>query len=146
MKRTIKFILLVFSLALTADLCAVLAAEDGASGDLIQRPVVEYKASQLRDPFQTYLIKEEVKPEDTLPQTATTTVAAPALDPGRFRVQGLIWGVRVPQAIINNKVLTIGDSIEGAVIVSIEKRGVTVSFNGVIYSLNAPGQTPVRTE
>lgn len=146
MNRAGKYILSGFLLMGAVDLSFAATASETASNELITRPVVEYKSSQLRDPFMTYLIKEEPLPAATLPETATTTVAGPGLDVSRFRVQGIIWGAKVPQAIINNKVLTIGDLIDGAEILSIEKKGITVSFNGAVYSLNSPGQTPAHAE
>ncbi|MDD5130227.1 MAG: hypothetical protein PHS66_04150 [Candidatus Omnitrophica bacterium] len=110
-------------------------AEDSVTDGLIKRPVVEYKSAQLRDPFKTYFVKEELKPV----VEEKTEEARPEIDRSRLKVQGIIWGVKVPQAIINDKVLTIGDLIEGAEIVSIEKTGVTLSFNGAIFDLAAPG-------
>ncbi|MDP2831350.1 MAG: hypothetical protein Q8O02_03795, partial [Candidatus Omnitrophota bacterium] len=67
----------------------------------------------------------------------------PKLDLGKLEVQGIIWGVKIPQVIINNTVLTIGDLIEDAEVLSIEKKGIVLSFNGAIYDLAAPGQGSV---
>ena len=101
---------------------------------VVQRPKVEYKSEGLRDPFDP-LIKDEkpvAKIDEGQPQKPL-----PALT-----VQGVIWGTKLPQAIINNKVVRTGDSLEGVDIVSIGKDGVTISFNGVESKLytSAMGQ------
>jgi hypothetical protein len=112
-------------------------AEDAASG-LIVRPVMEYKSDKLRDPFKNYLTEE--KPE---PVTAETPVAErPQLDLSKFQVTGIIWGGRMPQAIINGHVLTIGDKLGDVEIISIEKKGITISYGGEIFDLSSPGLSP----
>ena len=104
------------------------------------RPVVEYKSGKLRDPFKTYLIKEDPKPV----LEENTDSAKPQLNLSKLKVQGIIWGVKTPQAIINNQVLTLGDLIEGAEILSIDKKGITLSYNGAIIDLTAPVRDPVH--
>jgi hypothetical protein len=66
---------------------------------------------------------------------------APNLD--NFKVQGVIWGGNFPQAIINNKILRVGDLIDGAEIASIEKEGITLNFAGRLANLATPGNAPV---
>jgi hypothetical protein len=135
---------IVFVLFLTGaiDQRFIVLAEETVVGGIIARPVVEYKSAKLRDPFRTYFIKEE--PKEVLPES--TDLVKPQLDLSKFIVQGIIWGGRVPQAIINDKVVTIGDLIDGAEILSIEKAGITLSFNGAIFDLAAPGKNSVRKE
>ena len=131
-----KYILFVFLLIGAIDPKIIALAEETATEGIMVRPVVEYKSGKLRDPFRTYLIKEEPKPA---PQE-NTDLAKPQLDLSSLKVQGIIWGVKTPQAIINNQVLTIGDLIEGAEILSIDKKGITLSYNGAIFDLTAPGR------
>jgi hypothetical protein len=50
----------------------------------------------------------------------------------------LIWGSSLPQAIVNNKVVKVGDKIEGAEVVSIDKQGVTVLFANKEHKLSSP--------
>jgi Tfp pilus assembly protein PilP len=100
------------------------------------RPVVEYKSGKLRDPFRTYFVKEEVKKDS--PQE-NPDMPKPEFDLSKLKVQGIVWGGKSPQAIINGQVLSVGDLIEGAQIVSIEKKGITLSFVGAIFDLAAPG-------
>jgi hypothetical protein len=117
-------------------------AEKTTTEEIIVCPRVEYKSGKLRDPFKTYFIDEEpeVAPEESAEE------AQPEFDPGKFKVQGIIWGVKTPQAIINDKVLTIGDLIEEAKILRIEKKGITLSFYVKIFNLPAPEQNLVYPE
>lgn len=139
MSRASKYILFVFILIGAIQQNSIAWAEEAAAEapeGVIVRPVVEYKSGKLRDPFRTYFVKEEAKKE--VPQESTD-LPKPELDLSKLKVQGIIWGVRNPQAIINDQVLKIGDLIEGAQVVSIEKKGITISFYGAIFDLAAPG-------
>ena len=89
---------------------------------------VEYKAEDLDDPFGEQEVTEPVKEEKV--------ALAP---PPPLTIQGLVWGGRFPQAIMNNKVLRVGDTIEGARIVDINKEGVVLYFDGQQYNITAPG-------
>jgi len=100
---------------------------------VISRPKVEYQPEGLRDPFEPLIKNQEV-----VVVNQDTQKTLPALT-----VQGVIWGSSLPQAIINNKVVKVGDSLEGVDIVSIGKDGVTISFNGVestLSTITAMGQ------
>lgn len=102
--------------------------------EFIQRPNMTYNASDLRDPFQTYIVEEE--PEDIARETPNVFQGreaekrAPSLI-----IQGIVWGGNFPQAIINNKVVKRGETIEGAFIKEIDKEGVTLIFEGRKYKL-----------
>jgi len=135
--RMFKYILFIFFLTGINFVYTALAEENTAQGVII-RPQIKYKSSQLRDPFQSYLIKEE-KSKAGQEQGADNLVK-PKLDLNLLEVQGIIWGGKIPQSIINNKVLAIGDSINGAEILSIDKSGITLNFAGEILNLSAPGQ------
>lgn len=139
MNRACKCIVFIFFLMLFIDLKVTALAEGVAIEGVIVRPVMEYKSDKLRDPFKEYVKKEEPK---EMPQENPDLIK-PELDLNKFKVQGIIWGGAMPQAIINEKVLKIGDLIEDAEILKIEKNGITLSFNREIYNLNAPGQESV---
>jgi hypothetical protein len=137
MSRICQYILLVFFLIVAISPKFMVLAEETRADGIIMRPVMEYKSGGLRDPFKTYIVKEE--PKAVTSENAELS-KQPELDLDNLKVQGIIWGVKAPQAIINDKVLTIGDFIEGAEIIGIEKKGITLSFNGAIFDLTAPGQ------
>ena len=100
-----------------------------------------YTAQDLRDPLKSLL------PEAPAPESQTAAVKAekkeavpPATPPPNLTVRGVLWGGREPQAIINDEVYRIGDTIEGAKILSIDPAGVTIEHNGApaFYSTAAP--------
>ncbi|MFC1804229.1 hypothetical protein ACFLZ3_00120 [Candidatus Omnitrophota bacterium] len=110
-----------------ADLSAQDAPEPG-----ISRPKVQYAASALRDPFSEYKSEEPVALEDKQKKEAAT--------PPSLTVQGIIWGGKFPQAIINDRAVKEGDSLEGARIVRIEKQGVNILYYGTLYTLSSPAK------
>jgi hypothetical protein len=99
--------------------------------EIIERPKIEYTAQDKRDPFQVqvFLDDESEKP---------VSINDPIVTPPMLTVQGLIWGTGLPQAIINNKVLKVGDIIEGCKIVSIEKEGISIFYQGRPFNIGAP--------
>ncbi len=96
--------------------------------EIIVRPKVEYQAEGLRDPFQMPVSEKAVQEEKA--QAPEREIPPPSLS-----VQGVIWGGNFPQAIINNRVVKLGDTIEGARIVSIDKNVVIIFFQGRQYNL-----------
>lgn len=98
--------------------------------EVITRPTVEYTADGLRDPFQ-----EPFAEKAGAEQAVTTGEEKPLPS---LTIQGLVWGGRFPQAIINNKVLKVGDIIEGAQVINISKDGVSLLFDGKLYELQSP--------
>ncbi len=109
---------------------------------IIERPVVEYQAENLRDPFKRKVtdIKGAPASEEAKPTAAETQKPLPLLE-----IQGIVWGGTFPQAIIENKVVKTGDFIkigqaEAAKIINIDKEGVTVYFDGQNYKLPSPAR------
>ncbi len=84
---------------------------------------VEYKGEQYRDPFRDYLPKADLERGKFQKQL------------GNIKVTGLIWNTDLPLAIINGKVCKIGDSVGGAKVIDINKKGVFLDFHGEIYML-----------
>lgn len=106
--------------------------EKPASPERVVRTGVEYKAEGLRDPF-----KESAVPEGQAGGVTAGPEVQEALPPA-LTVTGLIWGGSLPQAIINDKVVKIGDIIEGAKVTGITKEGVSILFQGRQYNLSSP--------
>lgn len=136
------FILLLLGGYAFAQLPADKAVKESAGSKevTIERPELKYTAQDRRDPFWG--------PTSGQPQ--------PGVEPGvpaaqknplpQLTVQGVIWGGNLPQAIINNKVLKVGDTIEGAQVKNIGKEGITVLFEGSEYNLSssATGSGPAK--
>jgi len=144
MKRLRSRILLVFSLTAAINSGFIVLAQEHRGDETIVRPQIKYKSGQLRDPFVSVMVKEEKK--ETLEQQKAAELNRPKINLSALEVQGIIWGGKIPQAIINNKVLVPGDLIDGAEIVSIDKKGITLSFAGETVNLAAPGQNTVSTQ
>lgn len=64
----------------------------------------------------------------------------------RLQLQGIFWGTPQPQAIINRQILSVGDEIEGARVVSIGKEGVVLSLEGreVVLEPPVPGKPKIQ--
>lgn len=138
MKRLYNYILLVFFLVAVVNFGFIALAQENTADEIITRPQIKYRSGQLRDPFVPVMLKEE-KSQDLQKQGAVE-LNQPKIDLSALQVQGIIWGTRTPQAIINNKVFVTGDLIDGAEILSIDKKGITLSFAGEVIQLPAPGQ------
>jgi hypothetical protein len=102
------------------------------TGPEIFKSEVSYQAENLRDPFINP-IKDEIspRPDEVDPNAALAPFPA-------MKVQGIFWGGKFPQAIINDKIVKVGETIEGAQVVSIEKDLVRVFFINKEYALSSP--------
>ena len=133
----------IFSLGLLLSFAHIVFAQSNNNG-VISRPVVEYSSGDLRDPFSDlFQLDKEKLDQSTLVLQENIVLEKPMPSLKNFKVQGVIWGGKFPQVIINNKVLMIGDLIDGAEIVSIEKEGIVLNFDGRIANLVTPGNAPL---
>ena len=100
-----------------------------------------YTASAMRDPLQSLLPAES----SAMPTTTADTTAMPAFQPPQpppvLALQGVFWGGAVPTAIINGEVYRIGDTVSGATIRAIDRRGIELEFQGVSYRMTMQGTT-----
>lgn len=97
----------------------------------VVRQKVDYTAIELPDPFLNQSARDATLKEVYVPTEEIKDVHLPSLI-----IQGLLWGGEFPQAIINNKVMKIGDTIEEARITDINKNGVILLFAGKKFSLS----------
>lgn len=128
-------ILLFFSVSLFAQE----ADEPGdfSSGVPARVSVKEYDASDSRDPFKSPFSKSE-----EVPEAGTQEVDR---RPPSLVVEGVVWGGKFPQAIVNKQVVKIGDVIEGAMITQISAEGVTVTREGRKYTFSAPAASEINS-
>jgi len=89
---------------------------------------VEFKSEGTRDPFVSAVPQKPVVYRST-----DTTVMQGQVKPPNFLVEGMVWGSARPQAIIEDKIYNIGDEVKGAKIVSIDRDGIKVTFQGNIF-------------
>jgi len=109
------------------------ANEKKLGAEVITKPEVKYEAKGLRDPFKTPFEKNfgAESAQEPPPEAADTVLS-------QLKVQGVIWGGSFAQAIINDKVLKVGDSIEGALIIDISKAGIVFFYGGRKYTISSP--------
>lgn len=115
----------------------------------------------LRDPFVPQLpppkivppverVKQEYKPTEIIqtPQQSVIVQPKPVVAPVQPKknnvslvVKGLVWNTLTPQAIINDKIVQVGDTINDMKIVSIRSNGIEVLNNGQRMIINVTGKT-----
>jgi hypothetical protein len=138
-----KFIMVFFLIFVFFDLCPaedlsqpvitedepVLGRQEtpDKQGAVVLKSKITYEASVLRDPFKKYSETDISQPQES---------GAPVLP--EMTVSGIIWGTAIPQAIINDKVVKIGDTIDEVKIININKDFISVVFSGCQYKLDAP--------
>ena len=119
---------------------------------LITPPPEETDLDALRDPFETppmlkeLLLKralEKQRKQDFQRQLLERQGKVPVpsavpIQPPSLQLQGILWGSARPQAIINRRIVSVGDTVEGATIVAVSKEGVNVSFSGQEIKLKLP--------
>ncbi|MBI4003896.1 MAG: hypothetical protein HY353_02640, partial [Candidatus Omnitrophica bacterium] len=100
-----------------------------------------YTASAMRDPLQSLL-----PPEESAAMSRTTDATAMSMPqapqpPPVLALQGVFWGGAVPTTIINGRVYGIGETVSGATIRAIDRRGIELEFQGVSYRMTMQGTT-----
>jgi hypothetical protein len=99
-----------------------------------------YAAYDVRDPFQS-LLPQTVEPgpgsgawgPEGAPAPPPSQGAPPS--PPSLVIQGMLWGATEPSAIINDEVYRVGERVQGAVIRSIDRTGVSVEAGGSTWRL-----------
>lgn len=102
---------------------------------IVPREAEDYKGDGLRDPFRDYF--DTIPPPPVVVDENAGTEAQQQAMPV-LEIQGIILGGRFNQAIINNKIVKVGDNIEGVRVTTIEKDGVTVFFGNKSYNISSP--------
>jgi len=132
MKKRVLFIICLF-ISYGLNLIVIYAQKEtvlfGPSSDV-------YTSYSLKDPFEDPF-RPKIKTKKDL-KTAPPEEEKPKPLP-TFNIQGVIWEGTVPMAIINNKVVKVGDVLEEARILGIDKEGVSFLYYGREYKLLAPG-------
>ena len=96
----------------------------------IELPVVAYTAESYKDPFQGVVIEE--------PETETGNKSIEPINLPNLKIQGIIWGTNTPQAIINNKVVKAGSTINDVTIIEITSTEIIISYKNQKIALPAP--------
>lgn len=102
---------------------------------------VEYTASGLRDPFENQLPLPEPEPVVQEGPAVLPDVPKPLVIPSpEITVEGIVSGGPAPQAVIQGKVVCVGDAVEGARITKITKEGVEVVYEGETFLFSSPSR------
>ena len=108
-------------------------------------------SEQMRNPFKDWfpiVIKEE--PLVIIDELATDIEEEPYFDLSQHIVEGLIWGVGNPKAIIDGKIYNLGDRLGerfgGAEIVKIAKDGVTLLFYEEEYIITTKPAISIKSD
>jgi hypothetical protein len=111
------------------------------------------KLIDLRNPFQPALpIPEQESQSET---TSTTPVAeaqktgseTPIVEPplaNQYALTGLVWNTDRPQAILNGKIVSVGDQIEQWTITAINKKGVALTAQNQTFWIEPKGARNVQ--
>ena len=116
-------------------------------GDAADHPAsapVQYTASHLRDPLLSLLPKADLTEQGKPVKIDRTAPPPPPAQPPAVTVQGMVWGGPRPQALIDGELYEVGEAVQGARIVAIDRNGVTVEVEGMTFrlmtaSVAAPG-------
>lgn len=113
---------------------ALASKEAGGDNEVIVLPKEEFDIKGLKDPFEDPF-EDTAIPDETIKihQLTTENIPLPPLE-----VQGIIMSGKFNQAIINNKIIKVGDSIGGARVTNISNDSVVVFFGNKSYTLYSP--------
>ncbi len=115
-------------------------ADEPAAEQAVQKTPEE--PLDFKDPFMSGLpSKEEEFPAESVPSgpEAAATTPEEEFDPAKYQVTGLVWGQAAPKAIINDTIYSIGDTVENAKIINIDKNGILMEFNNKEYLMKREG-------
>ena len=136
---------------------------------LLLKPVILFSAEgispdsddldSLRDPFTPQLplpplekIHEPVEAQNPPREKESSPVSPRPLGekplPPEIKISGLIWNTNQPQAIINDRIVKVGDQIEKWTIQKIDKDGIEISSEGknilIPANFSVPGSSSVE--
>lgn len=110
----------------------------------------EYTSSGLRDPFENWLPRPEPLPlapeEPSAAPVAAVEAPKAQVAPPEIALEGIVAGGPRPQAVIQGKIVRVGDTISGARIAKITKEGIEVMFEGETFMIPAPSRAVKTTQ
>ncbi|MDD3375591.1 MAG: hypothetical protein PHY73_07730 [Candidatus Omnitrophica bacterium] len=99
-------------------------------------PKIEEMVEKIPEPTNINIEKPERKAQPrAVDLKDAEKKVKPIIKAPELIVSGLIWNTKLPQAIINQNVVTVGDTIESSKIVNIHKDGVDVLFSGITFTI-----------
>lgn len=98
-------------------------------------PKIEEIIEKLPEPTKIEVVEPSDFTAKKVEPTPQKKIIAPVAVPPNLVVNGLIWGTDRPQAIINNRVVSVGDTIENSEIIDINQNGVDVIFSNNLFTI-----------
>lgn len=92
---------------------------------------VEYKADKFLDPLKNKLAFYIAKVAEVIPKVKKEIKQD--ISPPQLSIAGLVWNSDRPQAIVNGRVLSVGDEINGTRLLSVNKDGIKVGYKGIEF-------------
>ena len=91
------------------------------------------ESPQFRNPFVSPFPKIKIEiPEPTIAVITETSVE---ITPPSLTINGLIWNTDNPQAIVNDQVVGVGDTIAEVTILGIQRSGIQILYSGKTFSI-----------
>lgn len=100
--------------------------------DLFLLPTLLVQRLQQREQEAQLLEQQRIQQQKT---SEIKPVAAEQIQVADLKLQGIFWGSSNPQAIINRKIVSVGDQVEDAEVEAITKESVTLSRNGQEFEI-----------
>lgn len=104
--------------------------------ETISLPEVKYTSEKLPDPFLSPFEMDALFNNKSKTKIEESDIVEEGLE--GFDVTGTVWGTKLPQAIVNETVVRVGEVINGALILDIKKEGVYVQYEEKKYLLKTP--------
>lgn len=142
----------IFMVFLFCGMCPIIHSQEGEDIvqdlDGIKDPFLSQLPEPVVIPKQPVVAPVEFVPKNVIEKVPVDVpiivpnipevVKKPNMD--SFVLKGLVWNSDTPQVIINDKVMDVGDEINGMRIVTITRDGVEFSSNGVTTFLKMSKQ------
>ena len=111
---------------------------EGNLEDNVGQEQEELDIHNFRDPFLSWLpraiLQEALEQDEKIPiifegsQEFEEIMEEEEITLPDFTIQGVIWNTDLPQAIVNDMIVRVGDVIDDAKIVEITKTGITIDY------------------
>ena len=149
-------ILLISALLMTRNLYSKESAEKSPSLTTGSLQMVSPFTAQLPEKKEETVVTTEQRPKETydeymkreeqrrLEMQNEIQKIKQEDQPPTLTLMGVVWNSQHPQAIINDQVVEIGDSVLEAKVIAIHKNGVDLDFKGKKFSISRGSTDPQK--
>ncbi len=116
--------------------------QEGINPPEIVHKTVEYTGSGSMDPFKNKFSMFIASFTPKINNLAAEEVMR-QFDASGLNIKGLIWNSDRPQALINDKVISIGDEVNGAKLLSVNRDGIKLQYKGVEFFVDKNKQKKI---